>query len=535
MQNQSKRGGHMIKKFNSVATIEKGCFIIGIFLMIWYSWILDDAYVYFRYVDNLIIHNVGLVYNSGEFVEGFSSPMWTMILIILRFFQINYWFMIRIIGVIAYIFFWYLLIKINRHLSQHHVDCVNFPLVYLTCTYGVMCYFTSGLETPLVILSAAGYATLFIFPQNRWLQVFIGLSPLIRHELLLPCFIMFIWICVRRRQFPFFLMLSFGIAGIGYELFRIWYYADFLPNTFYLKDEFWITQGFSYLYDTCLAYQTLPVLGIVLILYFSLRKQYGAIFLYEEERLMMLISALPVFLYVIKIGGDPRHFRYFAFPFCLAIISTGGILEIVLQRIIRKYRHAINAIAFCLAFLFLSNFPRQLQQHPLFRAHWGFSHSTFLKINDAAHHRFENAEITPPLRAIFPQTLSYSGASTRFYQQTSDIIATAWCKDAYLSPRSFVIHSLGLTEPFLARAMAKSDRPAHKYDLLILAEDLLTLRKIYGFRRGVFSEAISDNFASAWIMNNKASLELIENKAYNHHLLWDNMHMAVKRIERIQY
>lgn len=56
----------------------------GLFFTIHYAWLLDDAFVYFRYVDNALFLGRGLVYNAGEYVEGYSSPFWTLLLLVLR-------------------------------------------------------------------------------------------------------------------------------------------------------------------------------------------------------------------------------------------------------------------------------------------------------------------------------------------------------------------------------------------------------------------------------------------------------------------
>ena len=508
--------------------------IIGIFFVVWYGWIIDDAYIYFRYVDNLVVHKVGLVYNAGEFVEGFSSPLWTILLSIFRLFHLNYWIIIRVFGILVYIFFWYLAKKINYKLSRSSPGIVNFPLLYLTCTYGVMCSFTSGLETPLVVLESAGFASLILFPDNKLLQVLVGLSPLFRHELVIPYLIILIWIVLKKKQFPFFLFFTLVFAGSAYGLFRIWYYADLFPNTFYLKNELWISQGLTYLYETCSTYQTLPVLGIFIILYFTLRKQYGKLVLCENERLMMILTALPVLLFVIKIGGDPRHFRYLAFPFCLILFSTAGIAETALSSIKKQHISAINALSVMVIILFISNFPRQLQQHPVFRSHWGYSHNRFLLINDAAYHRFDKRGITPSLTSLAPEALSYSAALKRNQPQKGNIITRCWCQAAYLQPNDKVIQSLGLTEPFLARINMRSNRPAHKLGLRPLAKQILSIRKKYGFGQGVFSKAIYNKDAQRWMVNNEGSLRQIEAKAYNKHSLWKNFKLAFTPVKRIK-
>ncbi|MBK9228789.1 MAG: hypothetical protein IPL67_17465 [Ignavibacteria bacterium] len=47
--------------------------------MNFFDWVIDDLYIYFRYVDNFISGN-GIVFNKGEYVEGFSSFLWFLYL-----------------------------------------------------------------------------------------------------------------------------------------------------------------------------------------------------------------------------------------------------------------------------------------------------------------------------------------------------------------------------------------------------------------------------------------------------------------------
>jgi hypothetical protein len=45
---------------------------------IWPSWLSDDAFISFRYAQNLVAGH-GLVYNAGERVEGYTNFLWTML------------------------------------------------------------------------------------------------------------------------------------------------------------------------------------------------------------------------------------------------------------------------------------------------------------------------------------------------------------------------------------------------------------------------------------------------------------------------
>ena len=56
----------------------------GLLLVVRYRWLLDDAFIYFRYVDNLLYTEAGLVFNAGEYVEGYSSPLHCLLLVVLR-------------------------------------------------------------------------------------------------------------------------------------------------------------------------------------------------------------------------------------------------------------------------------------------------------------------------------------------------------------------------------------------------------------------------------------------------------------------
>ncbi len=515
--------------------IEVATLVFGILFVFWYAWILDDAYVYFRYVDNLVIYGEGLVYNAGEFVEGFSSPLWTLLLIPLRMLKMNYWTVVRLIGILSYGVFWVLAVIINRKMLDHWKEkknkfILNLPLIYLTFSYSVITYFTSGLESPLVLISAAVYAAVILFPSSSVLQLVMGLTPLIRPELIIPYGIILLWLFYKNRKIPFTAILSCVLSLGAYLAFRIWYYADIFPNTFYLKDEVWILQGLKYLYDTLLPNDTVVYLIFMLSAMSFVRKKEARLFL--NERLMMIFVALPIVLYVVKIGGDPRHFRYLAFPYPLIVFSTAGLAERFLFPLLKKYKYAVPVIFLIFSLSVSMNYPRQLTQHPVFRKSFDFHHSQFLLINDSSLHRFNHS----PDWNEFGEWLSYEAAVERYNnsQSVNSILATSTCDKAFRNARMKIVHSLGLTEPFLARTVMISDRPAHKKGLKNLAVDILKIREMYGFGPGVFDKAINDGNTNPWIVQNIESIRLIEEKAYNTHDFFENVKLIFTRIEYIE-
>lgn len=432
---------------------------------------------------------------------------------------------------------------------------LNFPLIYLCFTYGVSCYFTSGLESPLINLAGVAYAAAILWPQNSVLQGLVGLSPVVRHELFIPYLLFLIYAFFIKRCKPYVALVLFALSIGGYGIFRVWYYADFLPNTFYLKDNTWIVQGLWYVYDTILPYQTVPFLLCMCIAFVLLVKARCET-LCSLERLAMLVLALPVAAYVVKIGGDPRHFRYLSFPFILVVLASGGLAENFIARFTCFEKRYLILFAAVFGIAVASQYPRQLQQHPLLRAHCGYTHQFFQKIADAALHRLHGTRITPPWFSS-DHILSYAEAKKRYAMETASAITDirplgdlieqrgekpstvpitmdSWCQFGYLHAASPTIHSQGLTDPFLARTLMPSERPAHKEGLRALAADLLRIRGQYGFKRGAFDLAISgDTKTPAWIVRNIHSLRIIEQKVYNNHDFFENMGLAFLPIRQI--
>ena len=57
--------------------------LVGAFMAVAFlfapSWTCDDAFISFRYVDNLVAGH-GLVFNAGERVEGYTNFLWVILL-----------------------------------------------------------------------------------------------------------------------------------------------------------------------------------------------------------------------------------------------------------------------------------------------------------------------------------------------------------------------------------------------------------------------------------------------------------------------
>jgi arabinofuranosyltransferase len=51
----------------------------AVWLAVRLAWLADDSFISFRYAWNLV-HGHGLVYNAGEYVEGYTNLLWTILM-----------------------------------------------------------------------------------------------------------------------------------------------------------------------------------------------------------------------------------------------------------------------------------------------------------------------------------------------------------------------------------------------------------------------------------------------------------------------
>jgi len=514
----------------ALAPVEWLALIAGVLLLLRYAWLMDDAYVYFRYVDNLVFLGHGLVYNRGEYVEGFSSPLWALLLSGLRTLEIPWWVLVRGLGVASFVACALLLVRVNRRLAPADAPTVNLPLVFVSLAYGPLCYFTSGLETPLVQVAAPLYALHLVSPPSRALDLVLALSPLLRHELALPLGLYGLFLWWRDGRFPLRLFaLSAAFTG-AWLAFRVGYYADLFQNTFYLKNVTDVPQGLRYLRNTVAPYALHAWLLLHLAALWALRRRRVAL-PWLAERAVMAGVALAVTAWAVKIGGDPRHYRFLAFPVLLLFCAGSGLAEQALALVPpRRRRAAQAACALVFGGAMLAAYPEQLREHPIFLRD---DARMVEKIKDAAEHR-RMPQLTPPFFSLglgieqvdaYERHVRAHGGRAEAY---TGLFSQSGCVYLYEAWDRYALHVLGLTDAILARADVPSDRPAHKLGLIPLSEDMADVLR--GVRaqpdRGVYRAAVERGEAAPWIAANLDSIETVERKIYNRHDWRENLALA---------
>jgi hypothetical protein len=507
--------------------IEWLCLACGLFLVFHYLGFQDDSFVFFRYADNLVFMKMGLVYNYGEYVEGFSSPLWQLILVAMRYAGLDYLTIIQLTAALCFLAFWAMLVKLNRQMSPREGMVLNFPLIFLTFNYGVANFFSSGLESPLVQVLALCYALFIIDPKSRLMQAMVAVSPLARPELLAPLALCVLWAWRRQNRLPtglIFLISLFNGLWLG---FRVYYYADVFPNTFYLLDSVNVGQGLVYLQDTFGTYGAYYIFAIFLpgALYLASRRVDIAV----AQRLMMLAAAVAVAAYVVKIGGSYFHYRYLAFPFILFFCSFAGLSEHLFARFgIGKYPAVALGLGLVAASTSFSLYPVSMSGHPMSEGvsvYWvGVISDTMLERLQFQKYR-DHGEWGRLDDILANLSRSRENADAGYpYRQ---FFADHWIVNHYNNIGFYALNDLGLTDPILSRIALNYTIPAHKYGLLPYAADLYKLQSTAPIRgRGMYRRAVEGGKAPVWVRDNLDAIELIEKKTYNNHDIVENAGLA---------
>ena len=160
------------------------------------TWVGEDAFIFFRYVDNLI-NGHGLVFNIGERVEGFTSPLWVFFLAGIR---IATSFELRQISIIVGLLLSTLSILLILFFDSSKKLFIPIGVILLITNSAFRDFATSGFETSLTYILLTLLAIL-IKKNHIWKHpLYIGtLSSLLflnRPESLLFVFYIFIVLCI---------------------------------------------------------------------------------------------------------------------------------------------------------------------------------------------------------------------------------------------------------------------------------------------------------------------------------------------------
>lgn len=229
--------------------------ILGIAGAVRMAWVCDDAFISFRYADNLV-RGLGLVFNAGEKVEGYSNFLWTLgsALGIRLGVDPEQWTVVW--GVIFYAATIAVLCELRRRKEiGQGMATVGLPLAgLLAAVHGDWnVYATSGLETScFTFLVTLAYALAVTAAAPAWMAgLALALAALTRPDgiVFVPFFVAYMALArPRHARSAIELAASFLLIWLPYVAWKLHYYGDFFPNTYYAKSAglAWWSQGWVY-------------------------------------------------------------------------------------------------------------------------------------------------------------------------------------------------------------------------------------------------------------------------------------------------
>ena len=237
---------------------------LGCAYMAWrIAWLSDDAFITFRYVRNCL-GGYGVVYNLGERVQGFTHPLWFLLLTGGGFFL-----RIPALAVWMGLGLTFLAVLVAGGIWRGRPTAAVCLALLLIASYSFREFQTSGLENPLThgLAALALYCALGTSGHRRNLPlaaaaaVLAVFNRLDQMPLLAPLFVYILYRITRESRLPAVMrtwqgmaLLGAAAALLGWYSWCAYYFGNPLPNTFFAKTGViplseTIVRGILYLID----------------------------------------------------------------------------------------------------------------------------------------------------------------------------------------------------------------------------------------------------------------------------------------------
>lgn len=277
-----------------------------------YWWLGDDAMISMRYARNLA-EGLGLVWNPGERVEGYSNLLWTLWMAVVHLFPIpasGISLVLLLINLGLGVASVPLIMRLVQLLDGRVWVSVGAVLSFVL-SKNIMVYATYGYETALLgflllwalvrVISEAKNARPSLFT-----HFLIAALSLVRADAIVFSglfYLLALGLNERKRMVLLYSALSFLIPA-GQEVFRILYYGEILPNTAYLKTMNWngkYAAGLEYAASFVVRY-AVPILCTAA----------GGLLWKSRARRLLSLALVPYVAYVVYVGGDAfGDYRFF--------------------------------------------------------------------------------------------------------------------------------------------------------------------------------------------------------------------------------
>jgi arabinofuranosyltransferase len=280
-----------------------------------FNFLIDDAYITFRYAHNLA-EGHGLCFNpGGDHVEGISNLLWALLLSLGDVFGVEPELLSRVLGFAASLALLVLVRDVTRRIlaDEPAADLLALvPVAFLALNRSFAAWTTGGLETRLHTLLVFLAAALADRVARRGDRLPLSLAPVLAALILVRVdgfvqvlFLILgwlLWAKGQRSSGRAWLMAGVVLATlIAVSVFRVAYYGDIVPNTVHVKVVGpALASGLAYLGWVVRDY------GLFLLVPFTV----AAILSRDRSPFlpMALVIAAGQFAYVVAVGAD--HFEY---------------------------------------------------------------------------------------------------------------------------------------------------------------------------------------------------------------------------------
>lgn len=304
---------------------------------------VDDAYISYRYGMNMM-NGHGLVYNQGEYVEGYTNFLWTVITApFTKVSSIDVSIFSSLLGLSISIFNILLIALISREFlkgfEQYSKYLLLLPSLFLALDDSIAFWAIGGMEFPVYTLFILGiiynYFKINENPRHLgYLIFFLIFCTLTRPEgnmifvITAGHMLLFRKRIDNFRKVFFTIILSYALFCLAYYGFKYLYYGQILPNTFYAKG---VTDWkMNFLLGT--KYLALCVGTRIYIFIFILFIPFKKVFTEFKYSYLIIFSFIYV-VYLVAVGGDWMIANRFFVPVLplLYILSVIGFINFLIK------------------------------------------------------------------------------------------------------------------------------------------------------------------------------------------------------------
>lgn len=292
-----------------------------------YTTILDDAYIFFRYAEN-VVNGFGFVWNIGELpVEGYTSFFYLAVLILGKSLSINLELFTIIFGTVtsALTLFYAYLIYDFLYSDKLKIQSANILTIVILALSPAYTYWSgAGMETSFysmfVVLT---FYYFFTLPNDSGFNllkgILFGLLCVIRFEAVLFLLVALYYLVKKDNSYvklkiawsSILFPAGFAIIFGTYFIWRWIYFGYFLPNTFYAKTGGGLQQftgGLLYVIKALRLFYGFAWIPILFTAFFLKKDMFNkySVFLFSIGLISLATTVL--------IGGDHFHLGRFVLP-----------------------------------------------------------------------------------------------------------------------------------------------------------------------------------------------------------------------------